>query len=446
MFISVVLSILVLTSLIGNSLVIVTVLINKPLQSTLNYLLVNLAVADMFFATFIFSTFALMTLINHPDGTTGRFLCTFVTGGPTAWIGGAVSVLCLMYISVERYCAIIHPLRQRGRLTRRRLKVFVIFAWILAILINIPAYLGHVRYYDPALQRCVKKQKTSWIAKVNSLLWFVAAGLVPVSIMVYMYSRVVGRLWFKSTESKQASQKAALRHRKRVTITVIIVSVIYAVCWIPDLTSFLITSWGAAHQRSWLEQISVALLTFNACVNPVLYSIQMKKFRDHLRDTLLCKKRERVRGQVPCDTLDRRNTTGDTLKGSAVTSATAIPTAAPLSFSSESNTETVATKTFLHAAITGKVPLGISGATTNTGQVNMSTTTEITENEEIIGNAVSVQATSANEEGDSILSAIGTLTEKEGTLRAKLNSMKTEEASKSRATSTYPVQGIHELQ
>ena len=234
MILIVLLSILVLASLVGNTLVILTVLLNRPLQSTLNFLLVNLAVADMFFAVFTGSQFVVSPLITHPDGSTGRFLCSVVTGGPTAWIGGAVSVLSLIYISVERYFAIIYPPCQRGRLTRRRLKWFILFAWILVVLITIPIYIGHNRYYDPNLQSCVKEHKTSWIlSKVDSLLWFFEVGVIPVSIMVYMYSRVVVRLWFKTIESSETSQKAALRHRKRVTTTVIIVSIIYAICWIP---------------------------------------------------------------------------------------------------------------------------------------------------------------------------------------------------------------------
>ena len=234
MILIVLLSILVLASLVGNTLVILTVLLNRPLQSTLNFLLVNLAVADMFFVVFTGSQFVVSPLITHPDGSTGRFLCSVVTGGPTAWIGGAVSVLSLIYISVERYFAIIYPPCQRGRLTRRRLKWFILFAWILVVLITISIYIGHKRYYDPNLQSCVKEHKTSWIlSKVDSLLWFFEVGVIPVSIMVYMYSRVVVRLWFKTIESSETSQKAALRHRKRVTTTVIIVSIIYAICWIP---------------------------------------------------------------------------------------------------------------------------------------------------------------------------------------------------------------------
>ena len=80
------------------------------------------------------------------------------------------------------------------------------------------------------------------------------AGLTPVGIMVYMYSRVVVGLWFKSTESCVASNQAALRHRKRVTITVIIVSVIYAICWLPDVTMFVVAAWGLSQLTTWFKK------------------------------------------------------------------------------------------------------------------------------------------------------------------------------------------------
>ena len=427
MILIVLLSILVLASLVGNSLVILTILLNKPLQSTLNYLLVNLAVADLFFAVTSGSELVIGPLINHPDGSAGRFLCTFITGGPTAYIGGAVSALSLTYISVERYFAIIYPLRQRGSLSRRRLKWFILFAWILAVLISIPIYLGHNRYYDPDLQRCVKEHKISWIDKVNSLFWFFGAGVIPVSMMVYMYSRVVVRLWFKTIESSEASQKAALRHRKRVTITVIIVSVIYAICWIPNVTDYVIASWGRAGQTSWFEKVTIALLTFNASVNPVLYSIQMKRFRDHLRDPLLCK-RKKGKGHVSCDSASRTNiidhTTGCIFMGSAM-STTALPTTAPCQSSSASNSNTVATEAFIYVA-----KLQRKSPATNIILFNMSANTEVTESKNVSEDADTVFSCAAqSEETESELKTIGTLNEDERTLKAAVNT-ETEEKDK----------------
>ena len=313
----VVLSILALVSLVGNTLVILTVLINKPMQTTLNYLLVNLAVADMMFASSIAIQYVMMPFIVHPEGQAGQYVCQFVTDGTMAWVGGAVSILCLVYIAVERYFAIIHPFRQRGRFTRRRLKIFIVLGWSFAILVNMPGFM-ETRSYQPDLRLCKSDGNLGdTVNKAHSLAWMVIGGIVPVSLMVYLYSRVVNHLWFKSAENLEASQRAALRYRKQVTITLISVSVIFAVSWIPNLSAYVITFWGGEVSGSWFDKSSTLLLTFNSCVNPVLYSMRMKSFREHLRDMLLCKKRQRARGQAAV--VQVRPTTGKQINGSEET-------------------------------------------------------------------------------------------------------------------------------
>ena len=294
----VVLSAFVLMSLVGNTLVILTVLTNKPMQTTLNYLLVNLAVADMVFASSVLIRYIIFPFITLPEGQTGRFLCTVVIGGTLGWIGAAESILCLVYIAVERYCAIIHPLRQRGRFTRRRLKIFVVVGWIFALLFSFPDFL-HVKNYHADLRLCISDGPLDYAhisVKVHSLSWLILAGIVPVSIMVYVYSRVVHHLWFKTVQNLEASQRAALRYRKQVTITLIAVSVIYAVCWTPNLTAYLTEYWW--EKITWIDKTGTVFLTFNCCVNPVLYSMRMKSFREHLRDMLCCKKSGQARVQT----------------------------------------------------------------------------------------------------------------------------------------------------
>ena len=293
----VVLSILVLISLVGNTLVILTILINKPMQTTLNYLLVNLAVADMISALGIGIRYDMTPFIAYPEGEVGRYLCMLVIGGDLAWVGAAESVLCLVYIAVERYFAIVRPLHQRGRFTKKRLKVFIVLGWSFAIFMTVPTSL-EPRYYHSDLNVC--KSNASNMAghmavKVHSLAWMTLAGIVPVSIMVYLYSRLVHHLWFKSVQNLEASQRAAQRYRKQVTVTLITVSVIYAVCWIPILVGYLKEAWN--EEILWMDKTGKVLLTFNSSVNPVLYSMRMKQFRKYLREMLLCKKRQRRGGQ-----------------------------------------------------------------------------------------------------------------------------------------------------
>ena len=83
----------------------------------MNYLLINLAVADIIFVIF--------TIMVHssiqPNGATGKLLYTF---GTFAWVGAASSVFTLVTVAVERYWSVVHPYGGSGkRLTMRKLKV-----------------------------------------------------------------------------------------------------------------------------------------------------------------------------------------------------------------------------------------------------------------------------------------------------------------------------------
>ncbi|XP_078348446.1 galanin receptor type 3-like [Oculina patagonica] len=308
--------------------------------------------------------YIIMPSIAHPQGQAGLYLSNFFTDGTIAWVGGAVSILCLVYFAVERYFAIIHPLRQRGRFTRRRLKAFIVLGWIFAVLINVPDFMS-TGYYRPDLRLCEKEGKFGDVeAKVDSLIWMVLAGIIPVSIMVYLYTRVVHHLWFKPAENLEASQKAALRYRKQVTTTLIAVSVIYAVsCRIPNLTVYVLKSWGGVVMGSWYGKSGTLSVTFNACINPVLYSMRMKSVREYLRDMLLCKKKQTVRGQAAV--VHVGPATGQPVNG---TEESARNTAAPTSFSF-SSAEIITTETPLNVEKSRRKSLTICGVAADKGNI-----------------------------------------------------------------------------
>lgn len=71
---------MVTAALIGNSLVCLVVLPNKNMRTPMNYLLCNLAMADMTVAVFVSPQFIFSRAFVHPEGTTGTWLCRLVTG------------------------------------------------------------------------------------------------------------------------------------------------------------------------------------------------------------------------------------------------------------------------------------------------------------------------------------------------------------------------------
>ena len=90
-------------------------------RTPINYLLVNLAIADASYATLVTPQTFLDIAPTHPGGTIGTFLCKFVTSGNFAWIAADSSVITLVAIAAERYSAVIYP--NVGKFTKGKLKV-----------------------------------------------------------------------------------------------------------------------------------------------------------------------------------------------------------------------------------------------------------------------------------------------------------------------------------
>ena len=100
---SVKLGILVPTNLIGNILVVIVVMrTRKSLQTPMNYLLVNLALADIMVAVFMVTDQLFFHVLHHPEGTAGDYLCKLLTGKILTWVGSVASVCSLLAVAFER--------------------------------------------------------------------------------------------------------------------------------------------------------------------------------------------------------------------------------------------------------------------------------------------------------------------------------------------------------
>lgn len=87
----------------------------------MNYLILNLAVADILVALFIVPRFVLFNAYILPDGMTGTVICKLLTGGNLSWIGAVASAFTLAVVALERYYAIMNP--QGTQLTAAKVEV-----------------------------------------------------------------------------------------------------------------------------------------------------------------------------------------------------------------------------------------------------------------------------------------------------------------------------------
>ena len=270
-------SLIVVVNLIGNSLVCLVVIRNRYMRNAMNYLLVNLACADMMVAIFIAPQYIFLHTYKHPRGLTGDYLCKLLTGGTLVWIGGVVSVVSLIAIAFERYFAVLYPHDEKRRISKSKLKVIIPACWLFSLVWNFPLFL--VVKYSKELDFCYEEWPLEWYMNAYSLGWLIVIGILPLSIMTSLYSRVVFNLWVRGHQPVELTQRAVIKSRKRVTKMVLTVTVVCAVCWLPNLIVYVLDFYGLIMHGDIVHTTTVVLVTLNSAANPIIYCFQSKRFR-----------------------------------------------------------------------------------------------------------------------------------------------------------------------
>lgn len=111
--------------------------------------------------------------------------------------------------------------------------------------------------------------------------------------------QIIRRLWFSKKTLKNRSQMAFIRSKKRITTMVLVVSVIYVICWVPTLMIyFLANVLPSESMYSVLHKITIVLATFNSSINPVVYSLRSQQFRQNLSRLVWCQKKKPTSAQI----------------------------------------------------------------------------------------------------------------------------------------------------
>ena len=80
---------------------------------------------DIIFAVFYIANIIPRNSFTLPEGLSGGILCVLLADAALTWLGGNASVFTLVAIAIERYYAVIFPHGNKGKLTMRKLKVYV---------------------------------------------------------------------------------------------------------------------------------------------------------------------------------------------------------------------------------------------------------------------------------------------------------------------------------
>lgn len=212
-----------LLAIVGNGLVILVIVRNKKMQSVTNLYIANLAFADVMIGAlsipFQFQA-ALLQKWVLPN-----FLCSLVPFVQTLSVN--ISVFTLTMISIDRYFAVIHPLKPR--LSRLSAKIITCVIWVIALGSSLPVCL----FQKVGL---ILSQETGQLIEFCEPYWpsdlpnfgviyhiylFSVQYVLPLAIITFAYARIGCRIWGNKTPGSAVDKRDKMINRNKRKVSLI---------------------------------------------------------------------------------------------------------------------------------------------------------------------------------------------------------------------------------
>ena len=278
----------IIVSTIGNTLVIFVVVRNRRMHSVANYLICNMSIADLLI-TFLPMTWEVVKLRHYPDGTwpMGAFMCSFTH--ICIYISVASSILTLTSISLDRFFAVLYPLKQC--ITIDKLPFLLIAIWIVSFAFASPMIFAQGLTTENNKTYCIEYWKPPFhmteSPKHYTIILFTGLYAVPLLIMSVLYTLIVVKLWRRNIPGNRSSRAKlqALKQKKNVIKMLVCVLGVFAICWFPVFFaqfSFFFNPTYIACPNSfpqWLQFFAFFMQYLGSAVNPFVYFAFSRAFR-----------------------------------------------------------------------------------------------------------------------------------------------------------------------
>ncbi|XP_072257036.1 D(1A) dopamine receptor [Pyxicephalus adspersus] len=322
------LSVLILSTLLGNTLVCAAVIRFRHLRSKVtNFFVISLAVSDLLVAVLVMPWKAVAEIAGFwPFGSFCNIWVAFDIMCSTA------SILNLCVISVDRYWAISSPFRYERKMTPKVAFIMISVAWTLSVLISfIPVQLNwhkakttsffdlNITLQGNAMDNCDSSLNRTY-AISSSLISF----YIPVAIMIVTYTRIyriaakqirrISALERAAVHAKncqnstgngssidcqqpESSLKTSFKRETKVLKTLSVIMGVFVCCWLPFfILNCMVPFCDPSVYTRGADPFCISSTTFdifvwfgwaNSSLNPIIYAFNAD-FRKAFSNLLGC--------------------------------------------------------------------------------------------------------------------------------------------------------------
>ncbi|GCC22314.1 vertebrate ancient long opsin a [Chiloscyllium punctatum] len=262
-------------SLSENFLVLLVTYRYKQLRQPLNYIILNLSVAD-FLASLVGGTLSFLTNL-YGYFFLGAWAC--VLEGFAVTFFGIVALWSLAVLAFERYFVICRPLGNI-RLQGKHAALGIVFIWVFSFIWTFPPIIGWSSYTLSPIGTTCEPNWYSGELKDHSYIiaLFTTCFIMPLLLIFVSYGKLMTRL--RKVANTQGRLGVARKPEKQVTRMVIVMIVAFLFCWSPySVFSIMVTICPTIEFDPRIAAIPAFFAKTATVYNPIIYVFMNGQFR-----------------------------------------------------------------------------------------------------------------------------------------------------------------------
>ncbi|XP_002731808.1 QRFP-like peptide receptor [Saccoglossus kowalevskii] len=295
----------VVLTIVGNSVAICILSFGNRVRTNFNTFLINLAVSDLAMGALCMPFTTIQMVIEK--WPFGDFMCPFVSF--IQQVSVTVSICTLTVIGIDRYLAVVQPMRNRKPSSKPILVISLI--WLVSCLLGIfQLVTARTKAYPMNTGEIIYDCDERWNDPVQQSAYevfvIVSTYVIPLIILSATYSAVVKVLWARQIPGNGDKLRDHRHSQSKLKVTKMLMAIVilFALCWLP-LHCFILTTMfhNTILEDPSVRSIAIGVYLFshwlamaNSFINPFIYTICHEGFRADLRNfCTLCR-----RGGMDC--------------------------------------------------------------------------------------------------------------------------------------------------
>lgn len=288
-------ALVILIAFVGNALTCLAVYYNQSLRTTLNLSIISLAVSDILMALFVMPL-SLVSLIKG-QWIFGHHMCSFQFISLFAL--AAISIETMAWAALSRYFRIVRPNTFKKYFTSKTCVAVLLLIWFItfcAVATVSTTGKGYVFKFNPHTSFCLIYVDTSAEVIVTNFI-ISAFGLIPAFIIFFSYFKIFRFIkqhnqavapTLHQANAAASGNSAINAEDVRLTKVLFVVLMGFLGCWAPVFLLRAIIVISVKSAPPFLK-LSVTLFLFtSSAVNPLIYGVMNKRFRQEFKKMLCC--------------------------------------------------------------------------------------------------------------------------------------------------------------